>query len=207
VAGVGWVPLDPSGAAGGSAAPGGLAEVTAQARADLPAPQELRDPPLPASEVTSHPGGWVPFSVPLVPVVVGLLAVIVVGLLGIPALKAVRAWRRRRLPGPKGVVAAWWEARDRLRAHGVPCTVGMTVRDLATAASTTDRSIVDGLIALAHHVDAAVWSGTDPGPQARTGAWEAVAAIQLGLSRRRLLSRIRASLDPTPLFAPRPRRM
>ena len=48
VDGVGWVPLDPAGAASGAGpAPSPLAESTAKARDDLPPPDEkLADPPV-----------------------------------------------------------------------------------------------------------------------------------------------------------------
>ncbi|RZQ61527.1 transglutaminaseTgpA domain-containing protein [Amycolatopsis suaedae] len=201
VAGVGWVPLDPIGnAAAGSGTGGGLAEVTERARAQLPPPQELRDPPLPPAPpgAGEEPGGswdW-----PLAAVVAGaVLAVVVLGwLLGVPLATAVRSWRRRRRGG---AVAAWAEARDRLRAHGVPVTVGMTVRDLAAAsAPLTNESTVDALRSLAVTVDAALWSGgsVPAGP-----AWQAVRAVRKGLSRRPAGARLRAAFNARALLPPR----
>ncbi|OKJ97875.1 hypothetical protein [Amycolatopsis sp. CB00013] len=51
-------------------------------------------------------------------------------------------------------------AKDRLREHRIPCTAGMTVRDLAAAAhGSADRSTVDGLLLLTSSVDVTPWSG------------------------------------------------
>ncbi|MFI7117007.1 hypothetical protein [Amycolatopsis sp. NPDC049868] len=73
---------------------------------------------------------------------------------GIPLAKTARAWRRRRQPGIGAVLGACREAEDRLREHRVPCTEGMTVRDLAAAAhGTGEQSTVDGLLLLASTVD------------------------------------------------------
>lgn len=52
--------------------------------------------------------------------------------LGAPALRMLRSWRRG---GEAAVLGTWAEARDRLRAYGVPITPGMTVRDLGGAVS------------------------------------------------------------------------
>jgi hypothetical protein len=101
-------------------------------------------------------------------------------------------------------VAAWWEARDRLRANGVPFTAGMTVRDLATAAGPDlDRSVVDGLHMLARLVDSALWSGMDTSGYATDEAWLAVKVIDTGLTGRPVTQRIRATFDPRSLFPPR----
>jgi hypothetical protein len=131
VAGVGWVPLDPTGATSADTSRTGLSQATEQARADLPPPKELRDPPLPSP----GPGRSVDFGprspLPVWPVLDGLLALLVLIAAGIPLAKAIRTMRRRRRTGSRAVVAAWWEARDLLRAHGTLVTPGMTVRDLA----------------------------------------------------------------------------
>jgi len=117
----------------------------------------------------------------------------------IPLAKLIRTWRRRRRTGSAGVVAAWAEARDLLRARGVPVTAGMTVRDLALAAGHLDRSVVDGLNWLAQQVDIALWSGLGADPNTVTQAWSAVRAIRRGLSGPRL----GALFDPRDLFSAR----
>ena len=59
-----------------------------------------------------------------------------------------------------GVVAAWREARDLLRARGVAVPPGATVRDLAALIpSTVDSPVREGLEWLARQVDVALWSG------------------------------------------------
>ncbi|WP_236796583.1 transglutaminaseTgpA domain-containing protein [Amycolatopsis sp. GM8] len=197
VAGIGWVPLDPTGTASdsGAGAPG-LARITAQARADLPAPQDIKDPPLPAgADDQSGPGTGI--RIPVLPIVFALLALIVLTGLAIPLLKTIRTWRRRRRAGAHGVAAAAAEARDLLREHGLPLTRGMTVRDFAGAVS--EQSVVDSLMSLARLVDLALWSGIDVGDDTVREAWAAVRAVRRGLGRRSLFARVRAVFDPRSL--------
>jgi hypothetical protein len=192
VDGVGWVPLDPAGAASGAdAAPSPLAEVTAKARTELPPLDEkLPDPPVAElAEPVAGPGFgarlW-----KLVPwVVAGLLASLVLVVLAVPVAKLVRTVRRRRFTGVRGVVGAWLEARDLLRSHGTRITPGMTARDLA---AVSDGSIVDSLNRLAVHVDTALWSGAGANDGTVAAAWTAVREIRRTLARRSLGTRIRA---------------
>jgi transglutaminase-like putative cysteine protease len=209
VAGAGWVPLDPggSGPAPGAPAGRGLAAATAQARAQLPPPGELRNKPPVARPKQADPPGF-GFAVPRAVVAAagaGLLAVVLLGwLAGVPVAKTTRAWRRRRRPGPAAVAGAWAEARDRLRDHGVAVTTAMTVRDLAAAAAPiAGQSAVDGLHRLRATVDRALWSATsgDRADRAdRDEAWAAVRAVRRGLARRGWRARLRAGLDPRSLL-------
>ena len=203
VAGIGWVPLDPAGATSGTGAkPRGLAEATAEARDQLPPPEDVKDPPLSKDEESADAagsgGGW---SVPVVPILITAGALAVLWLVGVPLALVVRSWRRRRRQGAAAVVGAWQEARDRLRAHGFPYTAGMTVRDLA--AKTTDVPVKQGLNTLARSVDMALWSRTGPNPATATEAWQAVRAVQKGLARRPLKARLRAALNAKTLLPPR----
>ncbi|HEY0805334.1 MAG TPA: hypothetical protein VGD84_09725, partial [Pseudonocardiaceae bacterium] len=224
VAGVGWLPLDPTGALGGPDAPStGLSQATAKVRSDLPPPKELRDPPLPATGPgqSVNTGPKPPF--PVWPLVIGFLALIALAGAGIPLAKAIRTARRRRRTGSHAVVAAWWEARDLLRAHGTPVTPGMTVRDLAGAVRghfETPRSlrhprgpagfqnalfretpVVDGLLSLAGQVDIALWSGGGANEGTVTAAWTAVRDIRRNLAERPFTARVRALFDPRGLLA------
>jgi len=190
VADVGWVPLDPAGAASGAPAAGsGLAGATARARAGLPPPDRLPDPPLPAPEPDPGPGPDVDLRAVAGWLAAGLAALLVLAVVAIPAAKGVRTWRRRRLTGARGVVAAWWEARDLLRAHGVPVTPGMTARDLA---AVSEGAVVDCLDRLADGLDAAVWSGAGADDRAVAAAWGAVRGIRGALARRPVAARLRA---------------
>ncbi|MGH3762746.1 MAG: transglutaminase TgpA family protein, partial [Actinophytocola sp.] len=102
------------------------------------------------------------------------------------------------------VVGAWAEARDRLRAHGVRSTAGMTVRDLASAATPVGgHAVAAELHVLAASVDQALWSASGPGERTATEAWAAVRAVRRGLAARPLRVRLRAATDPRPLFRPR----
>lgn len=190
VAGIGWVPLDPAGSASGAGpTPSPLAQVTAKARAGLPPPDKLSDPPLPASEPADEPGPGIDVWQLLLWVVLGLLALLVLVVIAIPVMKIVRAVRRKRLTGTRGVVAAWWEARDLLRAHGTRVTPGMTARDLA---AVSDGSVVDSLYQLAGQLDRALWSGAGANDSAVAAAWGAVREIRRTLARRTLGARIKA---------------
>ncbi|WP_326549382.1 DUF3488 and transglutaminase-like domain-containing protein [Micromonospora sp. NBC_01813] len=203
VADVGWVPLDPGGAAtdGGAARGGGLAAVTAQARARLPAPENIENPPV-AEPRPTGPGRALPTISPPWTVLLAAVAALAVGwLIGVPTAKAGRAWRRRRRPGTAAVVGAWAEARDRLREHGVAVSPAMTVRDLAAAAApVTSPATVDALRRLAVAVDGALWSS--PASPGTEQAWAAVRAVRRGLARRGMRARLRAGLDPRSLLRP-----
>ncbi|HEX6358166.1 transglutaminaseTgpA domain-containing protein [Actinophytocola sp.] len=191
VAGVGWVPLDPIGAASGAdAAPSPLAEVMAKARAQLPPPdQKLPDPPLPEAEPAPGPGFGVGVGTMAAWLGSGLLGLFVFVVLAIPVAKLVRTVRRRRFTGVRGVVGAWSEARDLLRAHGTRVTPGMTPRDLA---AVTGGSIVDSLHRLAVNLDIALWSGKGANESTVAESWSAVREIRGTLARRSLAARIRA---------------
>lgn len=191
VDGVGWVALDPTGAA---AAAGGLGDTTAQARAALPPPDQVTPPRLPSSgSGASAPDGG--FSLPW-PVFVVLVAVLVVlWLAGVPAVGVVRAWRRRRRPGYESVAGAWAEARDRLRAHGVVLTPGMTVRDaLSAVGPSAPAGVREGLSELAAAMDAAMW--TVSASDERDRAWAAVRKLRRGLAKARPGRRVLAWFDP-----------
>ncbi|MEE6258199.1 transglutaminase domain-containing protein [Plantactinospora sonchi] len=198
VAGLGWVPLDPSSSATAAPAGPGLAALTARARAQLPPPEALRDPPVAPNPVAAGDrdddgSGFAPSLSWL-----GVPALLLVAwLVGVPAARAVRTLRRRRRPGAAAVAGAWAEVRDRLREHGLGVPPGMTVRELAGAAATVvDQSTVDELRRLGTIVDRALWSGDSPGQGDVTEAWAAVRAVRRGLARRGWRRRLRAGLDP-----------
>lgn len=205
VAGVGWVALDPAAGAAPSGAGGtGVAAAVAQVRTELPPEPQLENPGAPSEESTvdsaAAGGAW---TGPAIAVVALLVIFAAAWAAGVPAAVKLRAWRRRRRPGRHAVLGAWAEARDRLRAHGVGVTAGMTVRDLAVVASpVADAAAVAGLGSLARTVDVALWSGFAP-PTAGAEAWAAVHAVRAGLSRRPLFERIRAALNPAVLRRPR----
>jgi hypothetical protein len=196
VAGVGWVPLDPTATAGKAGREqSGLAKTIEQARAQLPAEQELRPPQLPVQQqeaagdrVSDTGSGWWGL--------VGVAALLVGWLGGVPLAKAVRARRRRRRSGADGVLGAWAEARDRLRAHGVPYRIGMTPRDLAeVAGSMTGERIGLPVARLARVLDMALWSGLPAGDGAVRRAWQEVREVRRGLARRPLPTRLRAAVE------------
>lgn len=203
VAGVGWVALDPTGEAAGSGAPAeGLAESTARAREALPEPEEIQEPELPPADQNDTAADAGPgITIPWLTIGSILAAAALIWLVGVPLTAAIRRWRRRRRPGAGAVVGAWHEARDRLRAYGVPFTTGMTVRDLA--GTVPDPPVVAGLQALAHHVDTALWSRAGPNQSTVDEAWSAVRAVRRGMAARPLMTRLRAALNVRALRSPK----
>jgi transglutaminase-like putative cysteine protease len=199
VAGVGWVPLDPAGAATrGAGKDSGLTAAAQKAREKLPAtPQDPPVGPGPGQQAApDEERRPFPYLATAIPVAVLLLG----WLIGVPVAKWVRARGRRRRPGSAAVHGAWLEARDRLREHRVQLTAGMTPLEVAAAAATAGLpATADGLRRLASTVDLAMWSGVTPGAQVRDDAWAAVRAVRRGLRARGLAARLRAAVDPRTL--------
>jgi transglutaminase-like putative cysteine protease len=199
VDGVGWWPLDPSGqaAAGKSVVPGSDTDVTDQARREVPPVNEIQDPEVaPPTKSSRDSNPCCDFDPPIFGIFVVSAALLLLWLLGVPLLKTLRAVRRKRRPGNAGVVGAWAEARDRLRAHGVTVTSGMTVRDLAVAAEdVTDERASAGLVVVANSVDQALWSGGQVGPEISREAWAGVREVRRGLRSRPLADRLQAALE------------
>ncbi|MEU9692788.1 transglutaminase TgpA family protein [Amycolatopsis japonica] len=204
VAGAGWVALDPTAAAGkAERSQAGPGKAVARARAQLPAEQQLRPPQLPpgtpaeSGEDQSTEAGmswWWPSLVAAI-VLFGLL-----WLVGVPAAKVVRARRRRRRSGAEGVLGAWDEIRDRLRAHGVPFRIGMTPRDLAeSAGSLAGEGIREPVARLAKVLDVTLWSGVPVGDGSVRRAWQEVGEVRRGLATRPFAARVLAALEPRTL--------
>ncbi|HLL69449.1 MAG TPA: transglutaminaseTgpA domain-containing protein [Micromonosporaceae bacterium] len=203
---VGWVPLDPSGvaSASGAVAGGGPAGAAARARSQLPAPEDLRDPPVaPPSGTGVRAGTGAGLGLRSAAVFAAVPVVLLLGwLIGLPAVKAVRSRGRRGRTGLAAVVAAVEEARDRLCDHGVEVSTGMTPRDMAVAAAITGEATVDPLRRLAATVDQAMWSGTASAQHSGREAWGAVRDVRRALARRGWRSRLRAALEPRSLLPP-----
>ncbi|MEV8378388.1 DUF3488 and transglutaminase-like domain-containing protein [Kribbella sp. NPDC056861] len=199
VEGVGWWPLDPAGQAevGKPVVPGSDTDVTDKARAEVPPINEIEDPvvPPPAAD-PEQDRDWGGLHVPLLGAFVVLASLLLLWLVGVPLLKFGRAWRRQRRTGTAAVVGAWAEARDRLRAHGVAVTSGMTVRDLATAsADVADNQARNGLGVVAEAVDQALWSGGPAGEDLGRSAWAGVRELRRGLRTRPWQDRLAAALE------------
>jgi hypothetical protein len=204
VDGVGWWPLDPAGRAeaGKSAPPGSDTAVTDQARSEVPPIDEIEDPVAPpADEGDSDDGSWGGVDVPLVGIAFVAGALVLLWLFGVPLVKFARAVRRRRRTGSAAVVGAWAEVRDRLRAHGVAVTSGMTVRDLVAASGDiADERARAGLGTVARSVDQALWSGGLVGADVSSQAWAGVREVRRGLRSRPWLTRLQAALEVRSLF-------
>jgi hypothetical protein len=122
-------------------------------------------------------------------------------LLGVPVLKLVRSFRRRRRTGSAAVVGAWAEVRDRLRAHGVAVTTGMTVRDLVAASGdVADDRARAGIGVVAQTVDSALWSGAPASPDLGQQAWAGVREVSRGLRSRPWTDRLQAAFEIRSLF-------
>jgi len=202
VAGVGWIPLDPSGAThdSGSADSTPLARATDRARSTLPPPQDQKpkpqpNPPTPpAAAAPDHTGGSSagPFVIVAGAVLVGGL---IGWLVGVPLAKELRNGSRRRRTGNAAVLSAWLETRDRLRDHGIAVDRGMTVRDVAHASGgVLSRSAEHAIEQLGLLVDAALWSGTTVTGRGIDIAWQACDIVRHSLADRPIADRITATL-------------
>lgn len=200
VSGVGWIPLDPSGIqrSGASHDSTPLSRATQQARAEVPPPATKRQPVPPRSTpppTAGHPGEHDLPSIPLAAPAAAVLTGAALWLIGVPLVKEIRAGGRRRRDGNAAVLAAWLEARDRLRDNGIPIDSGMTVRDVAIAChGLVGRSAEHALEQLGHLVDAALWSGGSVGGRGVDAAWQWCDTVRHGLAERRLRSRIAAAV-------------
>jgi hypothetical protein len=176
--------------------------VTDQARAQLPPPNKIEDPVLPPPVPEPKADrAWSGVDLPVLWVFLVPAAVLLLWLAGVPLLKSARAYRRRRRTGTAAVVGAWAEARDRLRAHGVAVTAGMTVRDLvAASADVTDARAQAGLRTVARTVDQALWSGGPVDSEIRREAWNGVRDVRRGLRSRHWTHRLLAALEFRSLF-------
>jgi hypothetical protein len=207
VTGVGWVPLDPTGGAQENpknSPPTTQATDAARQQAQqgvVPVPQQATAAPAAPSESPSSPDG--PSTAAAIAVVM-LLGVVLVWVVGVPLVKLLRRRRRRRAPGAQAVVGAWLDTRDRLRDHGVPTRLGMTVRDVAEPAGVVLNGSSGELERLARCVDSALWSGgQDVSPAVRDEAWSAASSIRRALTHRPVPERIRAAVGVRGLRAPR----
>ncbi|MEU4193246.1 DUF3488 and transglutaminase-like domain-containing protein [Kribbella sp. NPDC026611] len=202
VDGAGWWPLDPAqdAATGKTAVAGSIDDITNQARAAVPPVEKIKDPDVPPPSEPRDTGTDFPVPhVPLVAVFIVSAGLLLLWLAGVPLLKALRALRRRRRGGSASVVGAWAEARDRLRAYGLPVTPGMTVRDLRHAA----RDLPDtagGLARVAQALDHALWSGAPTTPDVKQQAWSGVRDLRKALRGRPLMDRFQASVELRTLF-------
>ncbi|MEU5846521.1 transglutaminaseTgpA domain-containing protein [Saccharopolyspora shandongensis] len=200
VEGVGWVPLDPTATATQSGRDqSGLAMAAAQARQQLPPENQLRPPQLPPGQQEDEgepESDAAPLLWAVVAPVAGVLLLLACWLVGVPLAKAVRARRRKRLAGADGVMGAWAEARDRIRAHGVPYRIGMTPRDLAeSAGAMIGERTAQPVVRLAKVLDMALWSGVPVADGQPRRAWEEVREVRRALAARPLLTRLRAALE------------
>ncbi|WP_350279210.1 DUF3488 and transglutaminase-like domain-containing protein [Kribbella sp. HUAS MG21] len=202
VDGVGWWPLDPAAdaATGKTTVAGSIDEITSQARAAVPSVEKIEDPEVPPQTDDADDGDGIGLPRIPLPVVFAVSAgLLLLWLAGVPLLKIARASRRRRRPGSAGVVGAWAEARDRLRAYGVPVTPGMTVRDLVEAAKELPDT-APGLARVAQAVDQALWSGAATTPEVKEHAWAGVRELRKALRGRPWGDRFQASLELRTLF-------
>jgi transglutaminase-like putative cysteine protease len=201
VAGVGWVPLDPTATADKAGRPSGLPDATARARQQLPPEQSLLPPQLPPGnqETGDEPSTGAGGSWWLLGAAIAAAALLAGWLWGVPLAKGLRTRRRRRCTGSAGVVGAWAEARDRLRAHGVAYRIGMTPRDLAELAGEGPR---EPILRLGKVVDMALWSGVPVTEGAVRRAWHEVGELRRSLAGRPRSVRVRAALDPRSLLPP-----
>lgn len=205
VAGVGWVPLDPTAQAGAGRTRGGLAAAIDQVRnarppvarptpSRAPAAEEPEPDAAPPTPPAAAPGGAGPLRLAAA-VAVGMLVLLTAGVAGVPLAKRRRTRRRRQGHPVPVITGAWLEVRDRLLDHGVPVRRGATVRELAhQLPAFVDEPARAGLQQLGDCVDAALWSPDTVRPQLVGQSWQAVDAVTAALARRPLRARVRAAI-------------
>lgn len=186
LAGVGWVPFDPTPRSGIVNAAQRAKSLAAVRQAGAPDPNQGgggaggdQTPPPPAP-VTQHGGG---FGLPwwgIVLIVLGGGGLLLVPS-GVLAAKAARRRRRRRV----GVLGAWAELLDRLAERGRTVTA-LTTREVHRILSITAPSADTHLVRLASLVDVLVYAPPAASDEASDeasddDAWTALAATERSL--------------------------
>jgi hypothetical protein len=219
--GYGWVPFDPTypilnRAKKAPSLPRGPAQAPGASPSPPPRPPVLRPAPAlsPSPVPRAEPiGKTVPPGLPSWLLVLAVAALAGAGLwvaarrLGVALAKArLRASRRRGTPSQQ-VAGAWQETLDRLTELGISLTPTMTASEMVQhtrqvpsigsgAASTVLR-------ALAVAQTRAVFAPEDCGTEAAQQAWHHERQLRSALYPRRLSwRRLRALLDPRPLYVP-----
>jgi transglutaminase-like putative cysteine protease len=138
-------------------------------------------------------------SVPIAPFVG--LAIVLLALALIPVTKRVRRGRRRtRGSTAQRTLGAWFEARDRMRSHGVKINRAASV----TEAAESSPELSSSLSRLAPIVDVALYAPDEPDQDAVDEAWQAEESLASQLSEGSSAAlRARAVFDPRPLVGSR----
>ncbi|GGM70438.1 hypothetical protein GCM10011609_02650 [Lentzea pudingi] len=196
VAGVGWVPLDPSGTV--------AAVKQDAAKPKPPEQQKIPDasdtikqdqvqsttPALPTPPAPESTDWW------LITAIV-LAALLLLAGLAVPLTKVLRRRTRRRGDPRKAVVGAAQEVHDVLREHGLPVTTGMTMREIAReTADVLDPRVGHELSELGGVVDHALWSGRPPDSRHVERAWQVVGSVRKGVRVLPRKVRLRAAVAP-----------
>ncbi|MDU0292964.1 DUF3488 and transglutaminase-like domain-containing protein [Saccharothrix longispora] len=175
LAGRGWLALDPSGTVAASVAP----ETTP------PVPPDRQQVPDASDTITAPPAADTDARTPQPPAESswGMLwlaaAVVLCSAAAAPAFKVLRRRARRRGAPKASVLGATAEIRDVLRAHGVPVTGGMTMREVAfEITGRLDPAVSAELRDLGGVVDVVLWSGLPAEPHHAVRAWRAVSVVR-----------------------------
>lgn len=197
VAGVGWVPLDPSGTV--------AAVKQDTARPKPPEQQKIPDasdtieenqaqpatPPLPLPPASESANWW------LIAAIVLVVLLLLAGL-AVPLTKVLRRRARRKGDPRRAVVGAAQEVHDVLREHGFPVTTGMTMREIAReTAAVLEPRVGAELSELGGVVDQALWSGRPADSRHVERAWQVVDSVRKGVRVLPRKVRIRAAVAPT----------
>lgn len=182
LAGLGWVPFDPT-PTGSEQAPADGSLETAQSQADQtpPPPADRPNPESPdrdgvrGDEGSSGGGSW--------PAIIGVALVAVSFALLLGALVVVGAkWRRRQrrtVGSPRQrVLGAWSEMVDRLLDAGVVLTTGMTPAEVAESTAAGGwPEVAPGIRDLGRLSDLARFSPRGVPDSAAHGAWETAGSV------------------------------
>ncbi|GAB3880749.1 transglutaminase domain-containing protein [Kibdelosporangium lantanae] len=161
------------------------------------ASQPTEDPNLPALAGGMTLVDWALY------VLIGLGAIVVLTPVAIAVEKTRRRQQRRTGSRAAKIVGAWQQATDRLIEHGVPVSASLTTTEVTERAAERIGSDGTGSLAvLAPLVTSAMYNPAEPPDNAVDEAWQLEAQVRRELRRvRGPLVRIRAWLDPRPLFA------
>lgn len=205
-AGYGWVHYDPT-SADTATTPNPPSEAprvvppqpAPQTSAPVPAPSAQAQPSDAAGHQAFRWNNVVNGTFLLVPSVI-LLVLLAGGLVVIG--KARRRRRRRRDPDHAArVLGAWHELLDRLTERGVSPPVSLTFREVAQHVRGSLGDAANPIAAVAELATTAIYAPEHLGEPEAGHAWELVERLNAELyPRRRSATRLRAALDPRPLW-------
>jgi transglutaminase-like putative cysteine protease len=218
--GYGWMPFEPTDTTNLPAQPRPPEPLPGPGAAAVPGPDNPRPPrvvpppaltaPVPGNRSGDDSVGFTPAEAAAA-VLWGVLlgaGLAAGGAALVVAEKARRRWRRRRATGRAGCLAAWREMTDRLVGYGVPVPPALTADEVAARAAAALGPASAAVGRLAPVATAALYAPYEPDAAAVRRAWQLETQLRHDLrTHRGRTRRVRAALDPRPLFGRRRRKV